>query len=65
MTIAVAKLYKTASVIEDFEGYKAGQIVAVNFLGASGGLFRFQVTANNKGDNPICMNDLQLDHFVL
>lgn len=65
MTITKAKLYKTAVVTEDYEGYILGDIVGVKFLGKSNGLCRFQVSAEYLNRPIVCMNEMQLTDFVM
>lgn len=66
MTITKAKMFKTAVVAVDVEGYKAGDIVAVEYVGKSSfGGFRFRVSAEYLGRPVVCLTDSELEGFVL
>lgn len=66
MTQAKAKLFKTAVIAQDVDGYRVGDVVGVEFLGrASFGGFRFRVSADYLGLPAICLTDSELTNFVL
>lgn len=66
MSTTKAKLYKTAVVANDVEGYRAGDVVSVEYLGkASFGGFRFRVSAKYLDRPVVCLNDSDLKDFAL
>ena len=63
MTIAKAKLFKTAVLTQDVDEYKAGEVVAVEYLGRGGFGMRFLVSYPGKPS--IAVSDSSLADFVL
>lgn len=66
MTQIKAKMFKTAVIANDVEGYKSGDVVAVEYVGrASFGGFRFRVSAEYLSRPTVCLPDSDLKDFVL
>lgn len=67
MTIAKAKLYKTARLIHDVYSHRAGNIVAIKFLrrGAFGLIFQIGSSLEELKANPTAVSEHDLTDFVL
>lgn len=65
MTIAKAKLYKTAIIAHDIDEYRKGDIVSVTFIGKGAFGLRFRIEASYLNRPTICVGDSDLTNFVL
>ena len=63
MSTKKARLYRTAKVTQDVETYKAGDFVAVHFVGRGSFGLNFRISAPNQPT--IIVSDAYLTDFVL
>ena len=63
MTIAKAKLYRTAVMTQELFGYKVGDCVAVQFIGRGSWGLNFRISYPDKPT--VVVTDSYLENFVL